>query len=432
MSVATRVVVHNIGHHDAYVVLRGDDGEEVLARPVSGAVHRLGDAVWAHVQGGAQLTPVGGTDYWSLEPSLDLSTSSFDFTFGLRGRGGSEDLPAGSPSWLARGALRVVAVRLPLLHAALVALQADGLDVHFAVITSGPQQEDAPQWGKSPEPWGAVLAQAAKLRGCASTQHFHHVTEDAFVYEGLPDFLHGGLLPWVEARRRAVVEAVGEDWNRWFDVVLSVSTGTSPRIVALLSAFSPFHPMLFHVPDARRWPPSEARVGHCLDHDALRQVPARPLADHHGPAVRVSVEEMRRWRAEYVRLRPRRQDKNLPTEEGDFFFRKGRHEVLAVVVIQVEDALVAVRGVNVEVSLPTGSLCAERNAIGTAIMLHPNLLRSQIRAVAVLSMRPGRPRLGPCGACNEWLRKVAEVNPDFKLVTFADEDATQLFVEGVT
>ena len=28
--------------------------------------------------------------------------------------------------------------------------------------------------------------------------------------------------------------------------------------------------------------------------------------------------------------------------------------------------------------------------------------------------------LDPCGACMEWLRKIAEVNPDFKVITFSD------------
>lgn len=37
----------------------------------------------------------------------------------------------------------------------------------------------------------------------------------------------------------------------------------------------------------------------------------------------------------------------------------------------------------------------------------------------------------PCGACTEWLRKVAEVNPDFKVVTFTDSSLDQVFVKPV-
>mmetsp|Transcript_3088 Transcript_3088/g.10101 ORF Transcript_3088/g.10101 Transcript_3088/m.10101 type:complete len:107 (-) Transcript_3088:2013-2333(-) len=89
---------------------------------------------------------------------------------------------------------------------------------------------------------------------------------------------------------------------------------------------------------------------------------------------------------------------------------------------------------NLEVSMPTGTLCAERNAIGNALASDQTLRREDIRSVAVLSVslaeRPpdelvdGRDvalnPLDPCGACMEWLRKIAEVNPDFKVITFSD------------
>lgn len=50
------------------------------------------------------------------------------------------------------------------------------------------------------------------------------------------------------------------------------------------------------------------------------------------------------------------------------------------------------RGINMEVSLPTGSLCSERNAIGTALSQNPRLLRKHIRMVAVLSLAPPKPK----------------------------------------
>lgn len=35
------------------------------------------------------------------------------------------------------------------------------------------------------------------------------------------------------------------------------------------------------------------------------------------------------------------------------------------------------------------------------------------------------------GACNEWLKKIAEPNPDFLVVTFTDESCTSLFIKPV-
>ena len=111
------------------------------------------------------------------------------------------------------------------------------------------------------------------------------------------------------------------------------------------------------------------------------------------------------------------------------------------------------------VSMPTGSLCAERNVIGTALASDPQLHRNALRVIAVLGiemleiMKPISPRkfrkrprtyscdetslhassssasstipsstrrnpLAPCGACKEWLLKIAENNPSLLIVTF--------------
>lgn len=39
--------------------------------------------------------------------------------------------------------------------------------------------------------------------------------------------------------------------------------------------------------------------------------------------------------------------------------------------------------------------------------------------------------LPPCGSCTEWLRKIAEVNPDFKVLTFTDTSCSYVFVRSV-
>jgi len=36
--------------------------------------------------------------------------------------------------------------------------------------------------------------------------------------------------------------------------------------------------------------------------------------------------------------------------------------------------------------------------------------------------------LKPCGACNEWLKKIAESNPYFKVITFTDTDCNGVYV----
>jgi len=39
--------------------------------------------------------------------------------------------------------------------------------------------------------------------------------------------------------------------------------------------------------------------------------------------------------------------------------------------------------------------------------------------------------LKPCGACSEWLKKVAEVNPAFKVLSFTDQNCTGVYCESI-
>jgi len=36
--------------------------------------------------------------------------------------------------------------------------------------------------------------------------------------------------------------------------------------------------------------------------------------------------------------------------------------------------------------------------------------------------------IDPCGSCSEWIKKIAEVNPDFKVVTFTSNACSEVFV----
>ena len=86
-------------------------------------------------------------------------------------------------------------------------------------------------------------------------------------------------------------------------------------------------------------------------------------------------------------------------ELTSFWLRKTRKPVLAVLCVLkaasaakprrvVEESDFEFhRGVNLEVSMPTGSLCSERNAIGNALAANPSLVRKDMFGIAVLSLR---------------------------------------------
>jgi len=92
-----------------------------------------------------------------------------------------------------------------------------------------------------------------------------------------------------------------------------------------------------------------------------------------------------------------------------FWHRKSHQVVLAVVVCRLEDGTyVPFRGMNTEVSLPAGSLCAERAAIARAA----SDLRAahEIVSVAVLDPRNKINPLWPCEVCQSWLSKLRDQN----------------------
>eukprot|EP00486_Rosalina_sp_Unknown_P007198 CAMPEP_0201574096 /NCGR_PEP_ID=MMETSP0190_2-20130828/18318_1 /ASSEMBLY_ACC=CAM_ASM_000263 /TAXON_ID=37353 /ORGANISM="Rosalina sp." /LENGTH=171 /DNA_ID=CAMNT_0048001831 /DNA_START=1373 /DNA_END=1885 /DNA_ORIENTATION=- len=104
------------------------------------------------------------------------------------------------------------------------------------------------------------------------------------------------------------------------------------------------------------------------------------------------INEMRKWKKDFMASAV----DNAQSEMSRFWLRKTHQPVLAILSTQKpnQSQPIYYRGVNVEVSMPTGSLCAERNAIGTAIASDPSLRREHFKAVAVLF-------LGELDKCND-------------------------------
>ena len=260
--------------------------------------------------------------------------------------------------------------------------------------------------------------------------------QDDFSFYGRASFFRTKILPRIHDVRRQVVEhyyraGKKEDWKENFSLYLSLNTGTTSAIISTLNALRAYQADFLHVQKVYSWP-EEPFKAECISHQKFQQSPAISSEIITEEEIIFAIEEMRKWKKDFVSIRGtvREWEKEKPT----FFFRKGKQEVLAVVVVREPEgnkSFIVHRGVNLEVSLPTGSLCAERNAIGSALAANPELKRENILCVAVLSLGKKGPTLGPCGACREWLLKVAEVNPDFSVLTFEDEDCTKTYIETI-
>jgi len=79
---------------------------------------------------------------------------------------------------------------------------------------------------------------------------------------------------------------------------------------------------------------------------------------------------------------------DMNNDLATFWHRKSRRIVLAVLLVKKfeNDSGIFYSGTNMEVSMPTGSLCAERNAIGSALADDLGLMRHHLKLLAVLGL----------------------------------------------
>ena len=136
-----------------------------------------------------------------------------------------------------------------------------------------------------------------------------------------------------------------------------------------------------------------------IEYHSYEEIATEPAIDLHNaaldPLIQAVVKEMTCFRSDFSRvLQDRGGSQNGDGKGGGgghdlaaFWLRKTRKPVLAVLLVQKgEDGpLKLYRGTNMEVSMPTGSLCAERNVIGSALADDITLKRQDLKVIAVYS-----------------------------------------------
>mmetsp|Transcript_45757 Transcript_45757/g.119021 ORF Transcript_45757/g.119021 Transcript_45757/m.119021 type:complete len:447 (-) Transcript_45757:15-1355(-) len=146
-----------------------------------------------------------------------------------------------------------------------------------------------------------------------------------------------------------------------------------------------------------------------FDHEAYRQC-------RKCEAIERSVVELRAYFADWQ-----------SSGHDVFWHRKSHQVVLAVVVCRLADgSVLCYRGMNTEVSLPAGSLCAERAGIARAA----SELRaaSEIVSVAVLDPSDKINPLWPCEVCQSWLAKLRDQNAAIAVVAVRDSGCVDFVV----
>lgn len=189
----------------------------------------------------------------------------------------------------------------------------------------------------------------------------------------------------IEYFRDQTAERWGTEWRNKYRITISFADGSPARISAINASLRPYRPSFMHMWELKTfW--HHAKM--CLDDvevhsfEDIDTAPPVPISQADSLA-RAVAHEMMRFKQEVMTSYRQGLCKDLST----FWLRKTKKPVLAVLLVQKEgqDPIIY-RGCNMEVSMPTGSLCAERNAIGSALASDLTLNRRDLKIVAVLSL----------------------------------------------
>eukprot|EP00930_Biecheleria_cincta_P050100 TRINITY_DN35285_c0_g1_i1.p1 TRINITY_DN35285_c0_g1~~TRINITY_DN35285_c0_g1_i1.p1 ORF type:complete len:538 (+),score=86.98 TRINITY_DN35285_c0_g1_i1:96-1709(+) len=361
---------------------------------------------------------------------------------------------------------RIRAVLFPLL-AAVVAAWLRGVAAsasrRVVVLASGraePRDEGADAQGNSTERTAQLMARfLTAAYGRSSTAVLPkvlHSDGDAFCYDSNLVFCHEFLLPLLDSEREMVARCNGDKWPERFSVTLALCDGTHSRMQVLSQCLREYRPRMAHLTPLKAFWHScvlcPGDVDHASYETAFEAAPPTEVSKVTDPALSAVISEVVAHRNSFLWAQRRDGHRHAQSsakaaandsELDCFWLRKTAKPVLSVLLVQRDGGSLQMhRGINLEVSMPTGSLCAERNVIGTAFATDPSLRREDLRAVAVLaveskptsegSQHAGRNPLAPCGACMEWLKKIHEVNPSFRILMFQDETCRHVFVKTVS
>jgi hypothetical protein len=211
-----------------------------------------------------------------------------------------------------------------------------------------------------------------------------HSETNLFRYDENILFVKRELLPVIHNMRRQIVAQKKDKWRDFMHITLSFADGSSARISAINQSLKIYQPAYMHFWSLKSFWREQKLYDDDVEFHTYEEIatePAMRLKDLTDAYVIKAVDEIERFHQEFEAVAASK-DNDLRS----FWLRKTMKAVLAVLIVEKPNGeIVAYRGTNLEVSLPTGSLCAERNAIGTAFASDMSLKREDIKLVAVYS-----------------------------------------------
>ncbi|CAN0427409.1 unnamed protein product, partial [Ectocarpus sp. 12 AP-2014] len=221
-----------------------------------------------------------------------------------------------------------------------------------------------------------------------------HSDTNIFRYDDNIRFVKTELLPLLNAERSQMAEKHGEDWQDMMHITMSFADGSPARISSINAALRHFKPSFIHIWELKTFWHEKAICEDDVEVHTFEDIdmqPPMPVSEVDAPTALI-IAEMQRLRDDLERVlaappRGAVVGGDARDDLATFWLRKTKKPVLAVLLVQKKGGQPQLfRGTNMEVSMPTGSLCAERNVIGSALTSDLSLLRRDIKAVAVLSV----------------------------------------------
>jgi len=162
-------------------------------------------------------------------------------------------------------------------------------------------------------------------------------------------------------------------------------------------------------------PPSPSSASRALSEPELTDWWSPDLHEVDEPRRR-ALQELKRYIADWN-----------SADKDAFWHRKSGKPVLSVVICRSHDGnLVTYRGMNTEVSLPAGSLCAERAAIAQSASTFQ--AASDILAIATVDPKDKLNPLWPCEVCQSWLSKLRPQSPSIAVLAVASSTCDSFLV----
>jgi len=369
----------------------------------------------------------GPGGYWSLAsspkrignaqvPSSDIDNEEVEI--GKSDADANADVDANSKTDTKNGGLHLEAVFFPLLSSLLRRWHKQIADKYgpvkvnnvkkVLILVSGvgtPRNWTHSKSGNSTEACAKLMEIFIKVLYPDVVVVRLHSEREIFRYDENIAFANKELLPCIDAYRdahargEAYPDEVGRqgicksevssktfntEWKQTFALTLSFADGAPARTHAIQSSLRPYRPTYFHFWQLKTfWHDSKICDDDIEVHsfESMETVPPMEVCKTNSD-VQLVVEEMKRFRLDFLRAFQREN-----TDIESFWLRKTKKPVLAILLVNLPGKGVTMyRGTNMEVSMPTGSLCAERNVIGTALATNPGLRREDLMMVAVLAV----------------------------------------------